>query len=102
MANKSTIGSSRSTGRHKKENESVIPNETRAVGAVIVEGEAGTSRKVPCIILQGEWLKKAGFAVGTGIYLTTDDVGEMTIHRVAYKWPRRLHIIAARKLGRAR
>jgi len=51
---------------------------------------------VPRLVLQGEWLKAVGFPIGSAAVLTTDRLGEMTLHRLGLSLPRRVRITVAR------
>jgi len=52
--------------------------------------------KVPTIVLRGEWLKAAGFPIGSMAYVTTDHRGEIALHRLGLGVPRRLYVRARR------
>ena len=57
----------------------------------------GASRKnAPRLVLEGEWLKAVGFPIGSAAVLTTDRLGEMTLHRLGLSVPRRVRITKAR------
>jgi hypothetical protein len=51
---------------------------------------------VPRLVLQGEWLKAVGFPIGAAAVLTTDRLGEMTLHRLGLSLPRRVRITRTR------
>jgi hypothetical protein len=57
---------------------------------------ASSAKNVPRLVLEGEWLKAIGFPVGSAAVLTTDRLGEMTLHRLGLGLPRRLRITKAR------
>ena len=47
-------------------------------------------REVPTLVLRGEWLKAAGFPVGTHAYVVCDDPGELALHRLGLRFPRKM------------
>jgi hypothetical protein len=49
---------------------------------------------VPMPALYGEWLKAAGFPIGTAAYLIGDKQGELALHRIGLRLPRRLTVRA--------
>jgi hypothetical protein len=66
-----------------------IPESFEPVVATTV-----AKRKVPTIVLRGDWLKAAGFPIGTNAYLICDRDGELALHRVGLRVPRRLLVRA--------
>ena len=54
-------------------------------------------RSVPTLVLRGDWLKAAGFPVGTSAYLICDRDGELALHRMGLRVPRRLLVRAVPK-----
>lgn len=94
MVRKSRTGSRTSQKRSPKPAPSPIPEPLQIVSASTVT--AGTAMvKVPTLVLRGEWLKAIGFPIGSALYLTTDERGEMTLHRLGLGLPRRLRIVAS-------
>jgi hypothetical protein len=55
---------------------------------------AGVKRKVPTIVLRGEWLKALGFPIDAPIYVIAQGHGCMAICRPGLRRPRWLHIVA--------
>jgi hypothetical protein len=93
MARKSRVGSRTSQKRSSRPAPSPIPEPLQIVSASTVT--AGAAKiKVPTLVLRGEWLKAIGFPIGSALYLTTDQRGEMTLHRLGLGLPRRLRIVA--------
>ena len=77
MARKSNTSSAR-----VKTPPELVPNPIRYVGAALRAAPGGAKRKVPMIVLCGDWLKAAGFPVGVPIYVTSRAQAEMKIHRM--------------------
>jgi hypothetical protein len=48
--------------------------------------------EVPILLLCGDWLKAVGFPIGSAAYLTTDAQGELALHRMGLRMPKRLYI----------
>jgi hypothetical protein len=94
MARKSNTSSAR-----EKTTPEYVPNPLRSVGAVLRATPSGTKRKVPMIVLCGDWLKAAGFPVGAPIYVTSQSEEEMQIYRMCTARKRALRI-SVRKRGR--
>jgi hypothetical protein len=46
------------------------------------------------LVLYGEWLKAVGFPIGSAAYLISDQQGEIALHRVGLRVPRRLRVRA--------
>ena len=83
-----------SPSRRAKRSRAIIPESFRLVTAATVA--RGTRNiKVPMLLIYGEWLKAIGFPIGAAACLTTDERGELTLHRTGLAMPRRLHIRAA-------
>jgi len=53
--------------------------------------------KVPMLVLRGEWLKAAGFPIGSNAYVLTDARGDVALHRLGLHPPRKLRVRAARE-----
>jgi hypothetical protein len=83
-----------SPSRRAKRSRAIIPESFRLVTAATVA--RGTRNvKVPMLLIYGEWLKAIGFPIGSAACLTTDHLGELTLHRTGLAMPRRLYIRAA-------
>jgi hypothetical protein len=92
---KSTRGAKSATlPRSSKSPQSRIPEAFQTIESAA--NRLGTSRGVPRLVLEGEWLKAVGFPVGSAAVLTTDRRGEMTLHRLGLSLPRRVRITKAR------
>lgn len=50
--------------------------------------------EVPMLVLYGEWLKAAGFPIGSSAYVTADDRGELALSRLGLRVPRRVRVRA--------
>lgn len=72
------------------------PDYFQPIGAATVKRRGKTTR-VPTLILRGEWLKAAGFPIGTAAILITDKRGELALHRLGLSFPRRLYVRAAKR-----
>jgi len=82
--------------RHKrppKSSGSVVPDPFTRVGASL-RTIAGSKRKVPTIVLRGDWLKSLGFPVDAPIYVVASAHGRMAICRQGLHRPRWLYIVA--------
>jgi hypothetical protein len=87
--------SAASAKREQNSAQSRIPEPFQMVGSAT--SRRSTSKNVPRLVLEGEWLKAVGFPVGSAAVLTTDRLGEMTLHRLGLSLPRRVRLTAARK-----
>jgi hypothetical protein len=95
MARKSRIASRASSSKPSKRGRSRIPEAFRIVSSATVENGAAEV-EVPILVLCGDWLKAIGFPIGSAAYLTTDSQGDLALHRVGLRLPRRLYIRKAR------
>jgi hypothetical protein len=95
MARKSRIASRASSSKPSKRGRSRIPEAFRIVSSATVENGAAEV-EVPILVLCGDWLKAIGFPIGSAAYLTTDAQGDLALHRVGLRLPRRLYIRKAR------
>jgi len=77
-----------SSRQTRKSPQSRIPEAFQMIGS--------SASDVPRLVLQGEWLKAVGFPIGSAAVLTTDRLGEMTLHRLGLSLPRRVRITVAR------
>jgi hypothetical protein len=95
MARKSRIVSSTSSTKHPRRKRPPAPEAFQLVtSATVARGAAGKAIKVPMLVLYGEWLKAVGFPIGSAAYLVSDAQGELALHRVGLRLPRRLKIRA--------
>ena len=93
MARKSRIVSSTSSTKPPRRKRARIEEPFQIVSsATVAHGEAGKPIKVPMLVLYGEWLKAVGFPIGSAAYLISDAQGEIALHRVGLRLPRRLKI----------
>lgn len=70
-----------------------IPEPFNVVSsATVVKGSAKI--EVPMLVLYGEWLKAAGFPIGSSAYVTADQRGEVALNRLGLGFPRRLRVRA--------
>ena len=96
MARKSRIVSAKSSTKPSKRKQSSIPEPFQIVSsATVARGATRAKAKVPVLVLRGEWLKAVGFPIGTAAYLISDRQGELALHRLGLRFPRRL-IVRAR------
>jgi hypothetical protein len=96
MARKSRIVSATSSTQHPRRKRPPPAEAFHVVtSATVARGAAGKAIKVPMLVLYGEWLKVVGFPIGSAAYLVSDAQGEIALHRVGLRLPRRLKIRAA-------
>lgn len=96
MARKSRIVSSTSSIKPQRQKRPPIEEPFQIVSsATVARGAAGADIKVPMLVLYGEWLAAIGFPIGAAAYLVSDQQGELALHRVGLRLPRRLKIRAA-------
>lgn len=91
MARKSRIASTAKSSKHPRRARSPIPEPFRIVSSATVTSDTAKA-KVPMLVLCGEWLEAIGFPIGAAAYLTTDERGEIALHRVGLRLPKRLTI----------
>jgi hypothetical protein len=95
MARKSRIVSSTSSTKHPRRKRPPPAEAFQVVtSATVTRGAAGKTIKVPMLVLYGEWLKAVGFPIGSAAYLVSDAQGELALHRVGLRLPRRLKVRA--------
>lgn len=95
MARKSRIVSAKSSTRSALTKRSSIVERFQVVASGNVTRGASRERKtVPELVLRGDWLKAAGFPVGTPAYLISDRQGELALHRLGLRFPRKLLVRA--------
>ena len=94
MARKSRITSKAASIKRTKRARPPIPEPFQLVSSATVAGRPEKVR-VPKLVLSGEWLKAAGFPIGSAAYLTTDKRGELALHRLGLGVPRRLVVRSA-------
>lgn len=90
------VGRTRSSAIRKRKNvvkREPIPEPLQFVRETLRDAD-DRKIKLPTLILRGEWLKAAGFPIGAPAYLTTDERGEVAMHRLGLGFPRRLRIRA--------
>lgn len=93
MTQKTRATSSAASTKRPKRTRSPISEPFQIISSATVT--AGTTTvKVPMLVLYGEWLKAVGFPIGSAAYVTTDERGELVLHRIGLKLPRRLYIRA--------
>jgi hypothetical protein len=93
MARKSRIVSSTKSSKSKQKPRTAIPEPFQVVSSVTTADDA-TKVEVPMLVLYGQWLKAAGFPIGSAVVLSTDQHGQLVLHRLGLELPRRLHIHA--------
>jgi hypothetical protein len=95
MARKSRIVSATSSTKHARRKRPPAPEAFHVVtSATVARKDVGANIKVPMLVLYGEWLKAVGFPIGSAAYLISDEQGELALHRVGLRLPRRLRIRA--------
>ena len=95
MARKSRIVSAASSSKHPRRKRPPAAEAFQVVtSATVARGAAGRDIKVPMLVLYGEWLKAVGFPIGAAAYLVSDQHGEIALHRVGLRVPRRLKVRA--------
>ena len=95
MPRKSRIVSAPSSTKSPRRKRPAIPEPFQVVAAAaIARGATRSKPKVPVLVLRGEWLKAIGFPVGTSAYLICDRQGELAVHRLGLRVPRRLVVRA--------
>jgi hypothetical protein len=96
MARKSRIVSATSSRKPSPPRKRPpIPEPFQVVSsATVARGSARAKAKVPVLVLRGEWLKAVGFPIGTAAYLISDKQGELALHRLGLRFPRRLIVRA--------
>jgi hypothetical protein len=85
---------SRSATRKSRPPLVTIPDAFARVGAS-QRTIAGEKRRVPTIVLSGDWLKALGFPIDAPIYLIAEGHGRLAICRPGLRRPRWLRIVAA-------
>jgi len=93
MARKSRTASSSSSSQRPQRARGPVPESFRIISSATITTDAANV-KVPMLVLCGEWLKTIGFPIGSAAYLTSDKRGELALHRVGLRVPRRLYIRA--------
>lgn len=95
MARKSRIVSAKSSTKSARTKPSPITEPFQVVAsATFARGASRAKATVPELVLRGEWLKAIGFPVGTAAYLISDRQGELALHRLGLRFPRRLLVRA--------
>ena len=93
MARKSRTASTAKSTNHPARKHAPIPESFRTISCATVDID-GAKVEVPILVLCGEWLKAAGFPIGSSAVLTTDGRGEIALNRLGLGFPRRLTIRA--------
>ena len=93
MSRKPRTASSTKSGKSKRKIRTAIPEPFQVVSSVTMSGCA-SKVEVPMLVLYGQWLKAAGFPIGSALVLSTDEHGQLVLHRLGLELPRRLHIHA--------
>ena len=91
MAEKSRTGSRSARTRTPKLALSPIPEPFQLISTSTVTAGA---RKIPMLVLRGDWLKAIGFPIGAPLYLACDRRGEIVLQRLGLRLPRTLRIVA--------
>ena len=92
MARKSRIASAASSSKpSKRGRRQRIPEAFRIVSSATVQN-GSADVEVPILVLCGDWLKAIGFPIGSAAYLTTDAQGDLALHRMGLRMPKRLYI----------
>ena len=81
--------------RSMKSSDAIIPEPLHIVEPTHRSNDA-RSTKMPTLVLRGEWLKAAGFPIGSDAYVIIDARGELALHRSGLRSPRTLRVIARR------
>jgi len=97
MARKSRIVSAKSSSKSVQRKRSPIAEPFQVVSSsTVARGATHEKARVPVLVLRGEWLKAVGFPIGTAAYLISDKQGELALHRLGLRFPRKLLVRAAR------
>jgi len=70
-----------------------IPEPFKVVSSATIAGREAKI-EVPMLVLYGEWLKAAGFPIGSSAYVIADRRGEVALNRLGLRFPRRLRVRA--------
>ena len=92
MGRKPRIGSSTKSGKSRRKTRTAVPEAFQEVSSVTMSG--GAKVEVPMLVLYGQWLKAAGFPIGSAVVLSTDEHGQLVLHRLGLELPRRLRVHA--------
>ncbi|HEY6894617.1 MAG TPA: hypothetical protein VI258_10650 [Rhodanobacteraceae bacterium] len=94
MARKPRNGSSAKSSLSKQKTRTAIPEPFQVVSSVTTTADDSAKVEVPMLVLYGQWLKAAGFPIGSAVVLATDEHGQLVLHRLGLELPRRLRIHA--------
>lgn len=95
MARKSGTASTASSSKRSRRKRSPIAEPFQIVSSATIARDAPGARvSVPMLVLYGEWLEAIGFPIGSAAVVTTDEQGELALHRIGLRLPRRLTIRA--------
>ena len=78
----------------KRKTRTPIPEPFQVVSSVTTTADDTAKVEVPMRVLYGQWLKAAGFPIGSAVILATDEHGHLVLHRLGLELPRRLRIHA--------
>lgn len=76
---------------HPKLKGRSAPDPFQLVSSVAIDVDSPRI-EVPMLVLYGEWLKAAGFPIGSAAYLKIDERGELILRRIGLGIPRQLTI----------
>jgi len=93
MTRKSRARPSASATNRTQRRRSPIPEPFQFITSASARGSSAKI-EVPMLLLYGEWLKAVGFPIGSAVVVTTDKRGELTLHGVGLRLPRRLYVRA--------
>ncbi len=93
MARKARTTPSTTSGKQRKTRRSPIPEPFQIVSSATIDRGSAKIR-VPMLVLYGEWLKAVGFPIGSAAIVTTDAHGELALHRLGLRVPRRFRVRA--------
>ena len=94
MARKSRIVSAKSSTKPVRRRPSQIAEPFQIVSSATVARGPRAKAQVPVLVLRVDWLKAVGFPIGTAAYLISDRQGELALHRLGLRFPRRLVVRA--------
>ena len=94
MARKARSVRSPKSSNAKRKTRTPIPEPFQVVSSVTTTADDAAKVEVPMLVLYGQWLKAAGFPIGSSVILATDEHGQLVLHRLGLELPRRLRIHA--------
>jgi hypothetical protein len=93
MTHNPRIVPSTKSSKSKQKTRTAIPAPFQEVSSVTTTDDAAKV-EVPMLVLYGQWLKAAGFPIGSTVILSSDERGQLILHRLGLELPQRLHIHA--------